>query len=103
MGLRAHIITKYKVEHNGSSTFSYCQDKVEDLLTENGIDFCTHLNDDGCGRLEISTFGDSGENYQKYLNELAKLPPDETNEFFPDSDYDHAYDNEHVLKILKRH
>jgi len=95
MGIRANIITKFTCEY-GSSTFNYKQVEVQEMLEQNGVDVLMQWNADGGGRMEISTDGDSGKMYGRYLAKLEVLPPGDKHEYLgPD------YTNLDVLVHLK--
>jgi len=98
MGYRAHIVTKITREHNGSSTFNRNTEEVLEMLEKNGIDVHTKWHDIDSASWEISTLGDSGKMYQRYIAKLETLPQNETNEFFTERS---EYTNQDIKETLE--
>jgi len=98
MGYRAHIVTECIRKHGGFEAFNWKANEVQEMLEKNGIDVRIQRIDVESAMWEISTAGDSGKMYQRFIAKLETLPPDEINEFFlPDG----GYTNEDVKDVLE--
>ena len=91
MGVRAHVITQEN-KNDGGEYFNNRMPEVMDMFDNNGIPF-------EIGRKDHWMIDCENGAFQRYVDKLETLPPDEIHEDFLECS--NAYTNEWVFDCLK--
>ena len=96
--MRAYVVKEYKCVYKPPGMLMYRADEVYDLLTDYDVYVWTSDENSSYGEWEIHCDTDA---FEKCIEELKTLPPDEISEYFPENPDRPGITNKKIVSIFE--
>ena len=98
MKKQAYVVKKYECVYSEASTFRSLADEVYGLLTDYDVGIWTSDEHSNYCDWEIHCDTDA---FEKCIEELKKMPPEEVNEYFTENSSHMGITNQYVVKVFE--